>query len=236
MKDKHRPIYSPSLMCANRLALSRDIDELIKNGVEVLHYDIADGKSVDAICLDLELLKAIRNSYPKVTLDVHIMVERPEKYLEGLQAAGADYVTVSLKEAGGRDLYEKIRALSMKPGIMIEPDMPIEMIKEVLPIVDMAVVMSITPGKKGIPFDENAYKKIEKLTRYRAENGLDYLISVDGGLDEINARKCVEMGVDVLVTGYFAFFKKGKSITDSISEFKNFVENSEVKICKNSSK
>ncbi len=225
MNKTKKPIYSPSLMCANRLELKRDIDELISNGVEFLHYDIADGHSVDAICFDFELLKEIRKNYPKAILDVHIMVENPEKFLETLKDAGADYLTVSSKEAKGTGVFSKIKEMGMKPSLMIEPDVAISDVENVLPLVDMVVVMSITPGKKGIPFDENAYGIIEELSRIRREKGFSYLISVDGGVDEKNAVKCVDMGVDVLVTGYFAFFKKGKSITDSIKEFAQYVEN-----------
>lgn len=223
--DKKKPIYAPSLMCADRLNLKKDIDELIANGIDFLHYDIADGHSVDALCFDVELLRSIRKTYPKATCDVHLMVRSPERYFSILKEFGADILTISSKEVECIDSYKKIRELSMKPSLMIEPDVTISDVEEILPLVDMVVVMSITPGKKGIPFDENAYAKISELVKIRKEKGYNYLISVDGGLDEINAKKCVDMGVDVLVTGYFAFFKNGKTITDSIKEFRNFVEN-----------
>ena len=224
MNEKKRPIYSPSLMCADRLNLKSDLDELVANGVEFLHYDVADGHSVDAICLDPELLKSVREAYPKAVLDVHVMVEKPERYFELLQSYGADYLTVSSKEVESVSSYEKIRALGIKPALMIEPDVSVSAIESILPLVDMVVVMSITPGKKGIPFDENAYAKIDKLATLRKERGYNYLISVDGGVDERNGKKCVDMGVDVLVVGYFAFFKKGRSITDSYREFVGYIE------------
>lgn len=197
---------APSMLAADYLSLGNEIDKVISSGADVLHYDVMDGTFVPAISFGQEILKKV--SKKDIPLDVHLMIQNPEKQIESFAKAGAKYITVHAEAAGFglRDCIEKIHAAGCLAGVSIKPFTMVSMIEEVLEDVDMILIMTVEPGKGGqkmIPF---TVEKVRELKRMLDEKGLKKIIEVDGGVNMETAHLVTEAGADMLVAGS-AFFK-----------------------------
>ena len=200
-------ILSPSILSADYMNMERDLRATAEMGVKWLHVDIMDGLFVPNLSFGYSMLAAMRPITDQV-LDVHLMIDRPIRYVENFCKAGADYLTIHV-EADTREntkaAIEKIRALGVKPGIVVKPKTPAEDIAEFLPMVDLVLVMTVEPGFGGQKFMADMMPKVKKLREMLDAVNPSCHLEVDGGVDLKTGVVCKENGADVLVAGS-AFF------------------------------
>ena len=187
--------------------MERDLKATAQMGVKWLHVDIMDGLFVPNLSFGYSMVAAMRPITDQV-LDVHLMIDRPIRYVENFCKAGADYLTIHV-EADTREntkaAIEKIRALGVKPGIVVKPKTPAEDIAEFLPMVDLVLVMTVEPGFGGQKFMADMMPKVKKLREMLDEVNPSCHLEVDGGVDLKTGVVCKENGANVLVAGS-AFF------------------------------
>jgi len=198
-------IVAPSLLSADFLHLGRDIEMLNNSIAEWIHIDVMDGVFVPNISYGIPILKAVRKATPKL-LDVHLMIVQPERYFETFRNAGADVLTFHYEASVHlhRSVMQ-IKELGMKAGVVLNPHTPVTVLNEILPELDLVLLMSVNPGFGGQKFIENTYRKVSTLKQMIQATGKNILIEVDGGVDLLNAGKLVQAGVDVLVAGNTVF-------------------------------
>ena len=200
-------ILSPSILSADYMNMERDLRATAEMGVKWLHVDIMDGLFVPNLSFGYSMVAAMRPITDQV-LDVHLMIDRPIRYVENFCKAGADYLTIHV-EADTREntkaAIEKIRALGVKPGIVVKPKTPAEDIAEFLPLVDLVLVMTVEPGFGGQKFMADMMPKVKKLRQMLDEVNPSCHLEVDGGVDLKTGVTCKENGANVLVAGS-AFF------------------------------
>lgn len=214
------PILAPSLLAANFTRLGDEITECLSSDIKWLHCDIMDGHFVPNISFGPFIVDAIRQAAPNAFLDVHLMIEEPDQYIDHFSKAGANLITVHSETCPHlHRTIQHIKSRNCLAGVAINPATSIDLLYPILPEVDMVLVMSVNPGFGGQSFIESTYQKIYKLNAIRKQLNLSYLIEVDGGVQKENATKLIQKGTDVLVTGS-SVFKKG-SISDSIRELKS---------------
>lgn len=200
-------ILSPSILSADYMNMERDLKQTAEMGVKWLHVDIMDGLFVPNLSFGYSMVAAMRKVTDQV-LDVHLMIDRPIRYVENFCKAGSDYLTIHV-EADTREntkaAIEKIRALGVKPGIVVKPKTSAEEIAEFLPMVDLVLVMTVEPGFGGQKFMADMMPKVKKLREMLDEVNPSCHLEVDGGVDLKTGITCKENGADVLVAGS-AFF------------------------------
>ena len=200
-------ILSPSILSADYMNMERDLRATAEMGVKWLHVDIMDGLFVPNLSFGYSMVAAMRPITDQV-LDVHLMIDRPIRYVENFCKAGADYLTIHV-EADTREntkaALEKIRELGVKPGIVVKPKTPAEDIAEFLPMVDLVLVMTVEPGFGGQKFMADMMPKVKKLREMLDEVNPSCHLEVDGGVDLKTGVVCKENGANVLVAGS-AFF------------------------------
>jgi ribulose-phosphate 3-epimerase len=185
--------------------MGKAIDDITASGAEWVHMDIMDGGFVPPITFGAKMAADLRVR-TKLPFDVHLMTQTPQNLLNDFAAAGADYISFHT-ESVSRPLHviRKIKQLGKKAGISIIPATPVSAISNILPFVDLVLVMTVNPGYGGQSCITECFTKVENLTRQRLERGINFLISVDGGINETTAKQAAAAGADVLVTGS-AFF------------------------------
>jgi len=199
---------SPSILAADFVNLERDIHEIEKSGADWIHVDVMDGSFVPNFSFGLPALKAIRG-VTDMTLDVHLMIERPIRYVERFVAAGADWLTVHIEADTQENTLEAlrmIRSMGCKAGISLKPGTRAEEAFPYLTLCDLILVMTVQPGFGGQKFKEDMMPKLSALRRVLDEVNPGCLLSVDGGIDSRTAPVCKANGAGVLVTGS-AFFR-----------------------------
>jgi len=200
-----RVLIAPSILGANPVSIAKDIDSL-NSEYDWLHLDVMDGRFVPNISYGASMLKALRATYREAFLDVHLMIERPEGLLEDFIASGANLISFHAESTP--HLHRVVQLLhdsGVKAGISITPSTPAEVLRPMLPFLDLVLVMSVNPGFGGQEFLEFTVDKLCKLACWRESLELDFLIEVDGGVSIHNARKLAESGCDVLVMGSAVF-------------------------------
>ena len=195
-------IISPSILSADFANLEKDIKRVETAGAEWLHIDVMDGHFVPNITIGVPVVKSLRK-VTNLVLDVHLMIENPEKYIEPFVKAGADIITFHYEATNAaEELIEKIHSYGIKAGISIKPNTPAESIYPYLNIVDMVLVMTVEPGFGGQGFIHECAAKIP-LIRERAPKEL--IIQVDGGINNVTSKICTSLGTNCLVAGSYIF-------------------------------
>jgi ribulose-phosphate 3-epimerase len=199
------PIIAPSLLSANFLELKKDCDMLNESDADWFHLDVMDGSFVPNISFGPMIIEFIRKGTAKVC-DVHLMIENPGNYAEVFKKAGADVLTVHYEACPHlhRNI-QQIKSLGMKAGVAINPHTSVEVLKDVLRDIDLALIMSVNPGFGGQSFIPNTINKIKDLRQLIAQQQANVLIEIDGGVTLENAKEIINAGADILVAGNTVF-------------------------------
>jgi ribulose-phosphate 3-epimerase len=215
-------LVSPSILNSDLGNLEKEIKMLNKSEADWIHLDIMDGVFVPNISFGFPVIEKIRN-IAKKPLDVHLMIVDPDRYLSGFRKAGADNLTVHYEACIHlQRTVTEIRSLGMKAGVAVNPHTPVSLLKNILPYIDMVLIMTVNPGYGAQTFIMDCYNKIVELRKMIDRAGHGVLIQVDGGVDTKNASKLVKAGVDVLVSGNAIF--SSDDPTETILKLKKLVK------------
>jgi len=203
-------IIAPSLLAADAGKYSREIAEVESGGAGYLHIDVMDGHFVPNLSFGPNILQGIRKS-SSMFFDVHLMIEKPMQYFQSFIDAGADGITIHAEVSDDlRAIQKACREQGIKFGISLRPQTSLQTIRNILGEIDILLIMGINPGFGGQKFIPEMYLKIEESRDLRASLGAHYLISVDGGIDQVTAVTAAVSGADILVAGSAIFGKEDR--------------------------
>ena len=206
-------IIAPSILAADFANLQRDIEMINNSDADWFHIDIMDGVFVPNISFGMPVLEAI-SRHAKKTIDVHLMIVDPDRYIKTFADLGANILSVHFEACTHlHRTLQVIKAEGMKAGVAINPHTNVSLLEDVIKDIDMVCMMSVNPGFGGQSFIENTYKKIKQLKEIIARNGANTLIEIDGGVTNKNAVQLVEAGADILVAGNFVFKSDNPTLT-----------------------
>ena len=203
----------PSILSADFANLEQDVKELEQIGIDMFHIDVMDGNFVPNISFGFPIIEAIRSKTDKI-FDCHLMIARPEEYVERFCNAGCDMVSFHIEATNHADrVIQIIKNSGKKAGMVLNPQTPIESVKYLLPKLDYVLIMTVNPGFGGQKFIPEMLEKIEELAKIREEKGHSFLIQVDGGVNVETSKLCRDKGADLLVCGSFLFGAEDKEKT-----------------------
>lgn len=211
-------LIAPSVLAADFANLQRDIEMINNSEADWFHIDIMDGVFVPNISFGMPVLEAI-SKHAKKTIDVHLMIVNPDRYIKTFVALGSNILTVHYEAC--THLHRTLQAIKdegMKAGVALNPHTNIDLLEDLIQDIDIVCLMSVNPGFGGQSFIENTYAKIEKLKKLIQRKNASTLIEIDGGVTDKNAVQLVNAGGDVLVAGNFVF--KAVNPTQTIAELK----------------
>lgn len=198
-------IVSPSLLSADFLHLSKDIEMVNRSEADWFHLDVMDGVFVPNISYGLPVISQIKKAAQK-PLDVHLMIVQPERYVEAFHKAGADILTVHYEACTHlHRTIQQIKAQGMKAGVSLNPHTPVMLLEDVIQDIDVVLLMSVNPGFGGQSFIEETIHKVIKLKQLIRETNANTLIEIDGGVNFETGKRLVDAGADALVAGSFVF-------------------------------
>lgn len=198
-------IISPSLLSADFLHLEDEINMINESEAEYIHLDVMDGSFVPNISFGFPVIKAV-SKISKKKLDVHFMIEAPERYIQQTADAGAWMMNVHIETVTHlHRTIQQIHEAGMKAGVTLNPSTPVSMLEDIICDVDMVLLMGVNPGFGGQKFIESTVEKVRRLRKLIDESGSKALIEVDGGVQNETAPRLVEAGTDILVSGNYVF-------------------------------
>ncbi|KGR73849.1 ribulose-phosphate 3-epimerase [Ureibacillus sinduriensis] len=209
---------APSILSADFAKLGQEVKEVEAAGAELIHIDVMDGQFVPNITMGPIVVEALR-PITQLPLDVHLMIENPDNYIEQFAKAGADYISVHVEAC--RHLHrtiQLIRSLGVKPGVVLNPHTPIESIQHILEDIDFVLFMTVNPGFGGQKFISSVVPKIEALSKIIKERGLSIEIEVDGGITSETIGACTKAGATMIVAGSAIYNKENRR--EAIQEIK----------------
>ncbi|MEO1052194.1 MAG: ribulose-phosphate 3-epimerase [Bacteroidota bacterium] len=214
----NKPIIAPSILAADFANLQKEVEMLNESDADWIHVDIMDGIFVPNISFGIPVTDAI-NRHARKPLDVHLMIEKPENYVEAFKNAGAEIISVHYEACPHlhRNL-QQIKALGCKAGVAINPHTSVDLLEDTIGDIDLVCVMSVNPGFGGQKFIPQTYRKVERLKELITRAGANTLIEIDGGVNAQNASSLLEAGADALVAGSFVF--KSDQPKDTIAGLK----------------
>ncbi|SDI75482.1 ribulose-phosphate 3-epimerase [Propionivibrio dicarboxylicus] len=216
-----RIINAPSLANCAFTELGAQVEELVQGGADWFHIDIMDGHYVPNLCFPVRIVRELKEKYPQMVTDVHLMVTDPMSYLPLLKDNGADWVSFHMDATHfSRRILTTIRDMGMKAGVVINPSQPISVIEPVIRFVDYVVLMTVEPGYAGQRFMTDSLERLDALIALRKAHDVDFLVSIDGGVDYPNAIECARKGAEVFITGVFTVFRQPDSIADACVRFR----------------
>lgn len=208
---------APSMLSCNFALMGEETEKIEKAGADLIHLDVMDGHFVPNITIGIPVVKSLKR-FAKKPLDVHLMIENPEKYIEDFANAGADIITFhyeAVKEENIEEICNKIKSLGCKAGISIKPKTNQNVLLPYLNFVDMVLVMTVEPGFGGQEFMHYCAQKIPEI-RQHGKN--DLVIQVDGGINDVTSKVCVSLGANSLVAGSYIY--KSKNIKKAIESLR----------------
>ena len=206
MMSKH--LIAPSILSANFAQLGNDIEMINKSEADWFHVDIMDGVFVPNISFGFPIMKSLQKLATK-TLDVHLMIVQPERYINDFKDTGANILSVHYEACSHlHRTIHSIKEAGMKAGVAINPHTSIDLLKDVIADIDLVCMMSVNPGFGGQKFIENTYQKSTDLKNLILQKNSHCLIEIDGGVNEITAPKLLAAGANVLVAGNYVFSSK----------------------------
>jgi len=192
---------APSILSADISKLGKEIEMLDQGGADWIHVDVMDGHFVPNLTFGPNVVAAAK-AHTELPLDVHLMVEEPEKMIDGFIQVGATGLSIHAETTKNlHQLLQHIKESGAKAGVVINPGTPVSFIESVLPLVDLVLVMTVNPGFGGQSFITEMVDKIAELDAYRSAHDLEFLIEVDGGVNETTIQLCHEAGANVFVAG-----------------------------------
>lgn len=192
---------APSLLAADFARLGEEVAAVERDGADMIHYDVMDGQFVPNITMGWGILESLKR-HTTLPIDVHLMIEQPERFIADFRKAGGDILTIHIESTKHvQRVLSRIRELGAKAGLAFNPGTSLSDVEYLLGDVDMLLMMTVNPGFGGQSFLDQVLPKIRRARRMIAESGHDCMLEVDGGIDPESARQCLEAGADVLVAG-----------------------------------